>query len=151
MSKPLFVITVAAPTTAELRRRRDAASQAGADIVELRLDSVSDPDVTAALAGRMSPVIVTCRPEWEGGAFKDDEGERKKILDCRCSEVLNTSTWIQAAFHIRADCVDGRQAHRLVHARFRRRAARPERAGAHDACRGRRDRQGRHNRALAGR
>ena len=82
MSKPLFVITVAAPTTAELRRRRDAASQAGADIVELRLDSVSDPDVTAALAGRMSPVIVTCRPEWEGGAFKDDEAERKKILDC---------------------------------------------------------------------
>ncbi len=82
MSKPLFVITVAAPTMAELRRRRDAASQAGADIVELRLDSVSDPDVTAALAGRMSPVIVTCRPEWEGGAFKDDEAERKKILDC---------------------------------------------------------------------
>ncbi len=82
MSKPLLVITVAAPTTAELRRRRDAASAAGADLVELRLDSVSDPDVTAALAGRRGPVIVTCRPEWEGGAFKDSEGERKKILDC---------------------------------------------------------------------
>ncbi len=82
MSKPLFVITVAAPTTAELRRRRDAASQAGADLVELRLDSVSDPDVTGALAGRMGPCIVTCRPEWEGGAFKDAESERKKLLDC---------------------------------------------------------------------
>jgi 3-dehydroquinate dehydratase/shikimate dehydrogenase len=82
MSRPLLVITVAAPTTAELRRRRDAASAAGADLVELRLDSVSDPDVTAALAGRRSPVIVTCRPEWEGGAFKDAEAERKKILDC---------------------------------------------------------------------
>jgi len=82
MSRPLFVITVAAPTVAELRRRRDAASQAGADLVELRLDSVSDPDVTAALAGRTSPVIVTCRPEWEGGAFKDSEAERRKILDC---------------------------------------------------------------------
>jgi len=82
MSKPLFVITVAAPTTAELRRRRDAASQAGADLVELRLDSVSDPDVTGALAGRMTPCIVTCRPEWEGGAFKDAESERRKLLDC---------------------------------------------------------------------
>jgi len=82
MSKPLLVITVAAPTTAELRRRRDAASAAGADLVELRLDSVSDPDVTAALAGRRGPVVVTCRPEWEGGAFKDSETERKKILDC---------------------------------------------------------------------
>ena len=82
MSRPLFVITVAAPTVAELRRRRDAASQAGADLVELRLDSVSDPDVPAALAGRTSPVIVTCRPEWEGGAFKDSEAERRRILDC---------------------------------------------------------------------
>jgi 3-dehydroquinate dehydratase/shikimate dehydrogenase len=82
MSRPLLVITVAAPTTAELRRRRDAASMAGADLVELRLDSVGDPDVAAALADRKSPVIVTCRPEWEGGAFKDAEGERKQILDC---------------------------------------------------------------------
>jgi 3-dehydroquinate dehydratase / shikimate dehydrogenase len=82
MSRPLLVITVAAPTTAELRRRRDAATLAGADLVELRLDSVGDPDVTAALAGRKGPVVVTCRPEWEGGAFKDAESERERILDC---------------------------------------------------------------------
>src|SRR5687768_5659851 len=82
MSKPLLVIVASAPTTAELRRRRDAASAAGADLVELRLDSVADPDVTAALAGRKSPVIVTCRPEWEGGAFKDSEAERRRMLEC---------------------------------------------------------------------
>ncbi|HET9468076.1 MAG TPA: shikimate dehydrogenase [Vicinamibacterales bacterium] len=82
MSKPLLVIVASAPTTAELRRRRDAASLAGADLVELRLDSVADPDVTAALAGRTSPVIVTCRPEWEGGAFKDSEAERRRMLEC---------------------------------------------------------------------
>lgn len=82
MSKPRLVIVASAPTTAELRRRRDAAAMAGADLVELRLDSVADPDVTAALAGRTSPVIVTCRPEWEGGAFKDSEAERRKLLEC---------------------------------------------------------------------
>ncbi len=82
MSRPLLVITVAAPTMAELRRRRDAASAAGADMVELRLDSVSDPDVAAALVGRQSPVIVTCRPSWEGGTFQDAEAERRKILTC---------------------------------------------------------------------
>jgi 3-dehydroquinate dehydratase / shikimate dehydrogenase len=82
MSKPLLVIVASAPTTAELRRRRDAAALAGADLVELRLDSVADPDVSAALAGRKSPVIVTCRPEWEGGAFKDSEAERRRILEC---------------------------------------------------------------------
>ena len=82
MSKPLLVIVASAPTTAELRRRRDAAAAAGADLVELRLDSVADPDVTAALAGRTAPVIVTCRPEWEGGAFKDSEAERRRMLEC---------------------------------------------------------------------
>lgn len=82
MSKPRLVIVASAPTMAELRRRRDAAALAGADLVELRLDSVADPDVAAALAGRTSPVIVTCRPEWEGGAFKDSEAERRRILEC---------------------------------------------------------------------
>ena len=82
MSKPLLVIVASAPTMAELRRRRDAAALAGADLVELRLDSVADPDVTAALAGRTVPVIATCRPEWEGGAFKDSEAERRRILEC---------------------------------------------------------------------
>jgi len=63
---------------AELRRRRDAA--AGADLVELRLDGVDRPDAAAALEGRLRPVIVTCRPAWEGGAFAGSEQERRRIL-----------------------------------------------------------------------
>lgn len=82
MSTPRLIIVASAPTMAELRRRRDAAAAAGADLVELRLDSVADPDVTAALSGRTTPVIVTCRPEWEGGAFKDSEAERRRMLEC---------------------------------------------------------------------
>ena len=62
----------------ELRRARDAA--AGADLVELRLDGVDRPDVAAALEGRLRPVIVTCRPKWEGGAFEGSEEERRQIL-----------------------------------------------------------------------
>jgi 3-dehydroquinate dehydratase/shikimate dehydrogenase len=64
---------------AELRRRRDLVTDA--DIVELRLDSVSDPDVAAALAGRRLPVIVTCRPTWEGGGFRGSEQERRRLLE----------------------------------------------------------------------
>src|SRR5579864_499957 len=78
MSKPLICVTVTAPTMATLRQRRDAV--ANADLVELRLDSVSDPNVAGALAGRRRPVIVTCRPTWEGGAFTGSEDERKKLL-----------------------------------------------------------------------
>ena len=52
----------------ELRARRDAARDA--DLIELRLDHVVDPDVDGALAGRRQPVVVTCRPTWEGGRFR---------------------------------------------------------------------------------
>jgi len=78
MTKPLLCVTVAAPTTAELRRRRDAVEDA--DLIELRLDSVADPDVEGALAGRRRPVIITCRPTWEGGAFAGSEDDRKRLL-----------------------------------------------------------------------
>jgi 3-dehydroquinate dehydratase/shikimate dehydrogenase len=76
MSK--LCVTVTADTTAELRRKRDEV--VGADLVELRLDTVSDPDVTGALADRRMPVVVTCRPPWEGGRFQGSEEERTRIL-----------------------------------------------------------------------
>jgi len=63
---------------AELRQQRDAV--ADADLVELRLDLVSDPSVAGALEGRRRPVILTCRAAWEGGGFKGSEEERKGIL-----------------------------------------------------------------------
>jgi 3-dehydroquinate dehydratase / shikimate dehydrogenase len=76
MSKLCVVVT--APTTAELRRRRDEVPEA--DLIELRLDTVSDPDAAGALAGRRRPVIVTCRPTWEGGHFTGPEEVRKRVL-----------------------------------------------------------------------
>ena len=70
--------TVTAPTMADLRQRRDAVRDA--DLVELRLDGVADPDVAGALAGRSRPVIVTCRPTWEGGQFAGPEDARRRLL-----------------------------------------------------------------------
>jgi 3-dehydroquinate dehydratase/shikimate dehydrogenase len=78
MSKPLLCITVSGRTMEELRLARDAA--AGADLVELRLDGVANPDVAGAIAGRRVPVIVTCRPIWEGGRFDGSEEERRRLL-----------------------------------------------------------------------
>ena len=70
--------TVTAETTAELRARRDEACDA--DLVELRLDTVRDLDLEGALADRTRPVLVTCRPVWEGGQFTGSEDERHAIL-----------------------------------------------------------------------
>ena len=78
MSKPLLCVVVTAATTGELRQKRDAV--ADADLIELRLDTVSDPDVAGALEGRRRPVIVTCRAAWEGGGFRGSEDERERIL-----------------------------------------------------------------------
>ncbi len=78
MTSPLICVTVTAATTVELRARRDAVTDA--DLIELRLDTVADPSAAGALAGRRTPVIVTCRPTWEGGHFRGTEQERRAIL-----------------------------------------------------------------------
>ena len=78
MAQPQICVTVAGRTMEELRRARDAADLA--DIVELRLDFSDTCDVAAALTGRRKPVVVTCRPDWEGGAFRGIEAERRRIL-----------------------------------------------------------------------
>ncbi|HUF23072.1 MAG TPA: type I 3-dehydroquinate dehydratase [Vicinamibacterales bacterium] len=74
-----IVETVTADTTAELRRGREAA-ESRADVVELRIDGVRDLDLAAVLADRSAPVIVTCRPVWEGGRYDGVEPDRLRLL-----------------------------------------------------------------------
>ena len=71
------VQTVTATSMAELVAGRDAAR---GDMVELRVDGVTDLDVAGALAGRQKPVIFTCRAAWEGGRFDADEATRLAIV-----------------------------------------------------------------------
>jgi 3-dehydroquinate dehydratase/shikimate dehydrogenase len=78
MTSALLCETVTGRTTAELVRARDEATHG--DMVELRLDGVTDVDVAAALHGRRVPAVVTCRPTWEGGRFDGSEEERTRIL-----------------------------------------------------------------------
>jgi 3-dehydroquinate dehydratase/shikimate dehydrogenase len=76
----MLCATVTGHSTAELRRARDLAASSS-DLVEVRLDTAADPDAAAVLADRRTPVIVTCRPVWEGGAFAGSEEERRRILE----------------------------------------------------------------------
>lgn len=78
MDAPGICVTVTGRTMEDIRRGRDGAEHA--DLVELRLDGVDEPDVVAALAGRQRPVIVTCRPAWEGGRYRGDEERRRRLL-----------------------------------------------------------------------
>jgi 3-dehydroquinate dehydratase/shikimate dehydrogenase len=78
MRDPQVCVTVVGKTMDELRRGRDAATNA--DLIELRLDAVDQPDVEGALEGRRRPVVITCRARWEGGGFAGSEEERERIL-----------------------------------------------------------------------
>ena len=77
--RPLLCASLEAATTAELCASRDGVDPA-VDLIELRLDSVEDPNVGRVLKGCKRPVIVTCRPTWEGGRFNGSEEERHRIL-----------------------------------------------------------------------
>ncbi|MAE64115.1 MAG: shikimate dehydrogenase [Phycisphaeraceae bacterium] len=59
------------------------AAEQGADLVEFRIDAFTDrPDLVAVLAERSAlPCIITCRPDWEGGAFSGDEATRLRLLE----------------------------------------------------------------------
>jgi 3-dehydroquinate dehydratase / shikimate dehydrogenase len=74
----LLCETVTGETMGDVLAMRDAAG--AADMIELRLDGVQGLDVDRALNGRRKPVIVTCRPKWEGGRFAGSEQERRAVL-----------------------------------------------------------------------
>jgi 3-dehydroquinate dehydratase/shikimate dehydrogenase len=60
------------------------AREAGADLCELRLDTLGDATPEALLADKPLPVMATCRPEWEGGKFEGTEADRVGLLEEAC-------------------------------------------------------------------
>ena len=73
---PLFVTDVA-----QAQRDLATAAEAGADVVELRIDQQFNAEgVLQIVAGAVVPVIVTCRPTWEGGRCELPEPERLALL-----------------------------------------------------------------------
>lgn len=52
-----------------------------ADLVEIRLDSMRDPDIGPFAARFSVPILVSNRPQWEGGAFGGSEEERLGQLE----------------------------------------------------------------------
>ncbi len=73
---PIFV-------TDPARAQRDLAlaAEAGAEMVELRIDHLTDDSVVAqAIKATSLPCIVTCRPVWEGGHSELPDDQRLFLL-----------------------------------------------------------------------
>jgi 3-dehydroquinate dehydratase / shikimate dehydrogenase len=69
---PIFVRDVATA-----RRATILAAEAGADIVELRIDALTD---RISLTDVPLPYLLTCRPEWEGGQSELSDAQRIELL-----------------------------------------------------------------------
>jgi 3-dehydroquinate dehydratase-1 len=81
--KTMICVPIFRPNLNSARLTADKALKLGADILELRIDALQDPDVQEvinfidSLDGR---VIATNRTAREGGLFKGSEEERTEIL-----------------------------------------------------------------------
>lgn len=62
-----------------------AAAEGGADMVELRVDRMTDPAAVRELAERcILPAVVTCRARWEGGQCDLSDEKRLELLEAAC-------------------------------------------------------------------
>ena len=71
----MICIPVTARSQDEILKEMRAAAEV-ADLVELRMDYAPGVALEPLLSNRPCPVIVTCRPEREGGLYNGPEDER---------------------------------------------------------------------------
>lgn len=77
----LIAVSIAAPDIDQMRARAHEAREAGATLIELRLDTLEGIDVEqlGALCASLRPeakILLTIRSRNEGGAFDGDDAER---------------------------------------------------------------------------
>ena len=82
-------------------------SEVYADIIEIRLDRLSNPGIEPFVRGLSKPLLFTNRPEWEGGLFKGSEAARVGLLlkaiqnDCALVDLE-----LKTAHELRAELLD---------------------------------------------
>ena len=76
----MICIPIIAATTQDALRDIQAAAPL-ADMLELRLDHIKNPDLPLLLANRPKPVIVTITPQEENGAFTGADAERIALME----------------------------------------------------------------------
>ena len=72
-------VSIAAATQAEALALAKK-SEAVADVIEIRLDSMTNPDLPLFVNSLAKPLVFTNRPTWEGGSCAAEEQERLGLL-----------------------------------------------------------------------
>jgi 3-dehydroquinate dehydratase / shikimate dehydrogenase len=76
-------VAIFARERAQVHRDVALAAESGADVVELRIDHLTDPEQVyhLGISSLAAPCIVTCRPTWEGGHYAGTEEDRLTLLE----------------------------------------------------------------------
>lgn len=75
----LICVSIGIANTAEAVKAAQQA-EAVADVIEIRLDVLSAPEVTGFTRAIKTPLLFTYRPVWEGGFFEGAEADRIAVL-----------------------------------------------------------------------
>ena len=77
----MICVTIGRGRHSSLLSEWKAAAEAGADLVELRIDCLRrEPDLKRILTNRLTPVVFTIRRGVDGGLWRGDEEKRERLL-----------------------------------------------------------------------
>lgn len=96
----MICAVVRSATSEEAIAAMGEARRAGADLCELRIDYLRDPDLAKILAAKPLPVLATVRPKWEGGQYEGDESVRFGLLEDAC---LHGADYVDVEFRAYKD------------------------------------------------
>ncbi len=86
-----------------------AARQAepAANVIEIRLDSIPQPEIGPFVKEISRPLLFTNRPVWEGGLYDGDEGARTGLLlDAISAGAAYVDIEMKTAFDLRQEVID---------------------------------------------
>ena len=106
----LVCVAIAAEATAvdpqaeALAAAREA--EAKADVIEIRLDSIPQPDTGLFMRELSRPLLFTNRPKWEGGSYAGDEGGRiGLLLDAIAANVAYVDIEVKTEYDLRQEVI----------------------------------------------
>ena len=78
-----------------------------ADVIEIRLDGLSQPEIEPFVKNLSKPLLFTNRPDWEGGAFRGSEAARiGQLLQAITHGCALVDLELKAAPELRAEILD---------------------------------------------
>ncbi len=81
-------------------------AEAAADVIEIRLDSIPQPEIGPFIKELSRPLLFTNRPVWEGGLYDGDEGARTGLLlDAIAAGAAYVDIEMKTAYDLRQEVI----------------------------------------------